>query len=252
MYFLNKSLIVVALMACCSPSWATSVESLQKHSLNSQASSKQSQLEINKIDDQLIQIRQQVKALQDESENLELYNRYLQRLLTDQEAEQTSLDEQIVSVKETRQGIVPLMVRMLENLERFVELDAPLLAQERKERLTQLQNMMAKADVSEAEKYRRLLGSYVIEAEYGNKMGQYQASLMIDGQLRTVNYFYLGRIVFVAVSLDGHQVWTWDRQHNQWLSIDPTYARGIEKAIRISNKTDIPALLELPLLSEVN
>ena len=64
MYFLNKSLIVVTLMACCSASWATSVESLQKHSLNSQASSKQSQLEINKIDDQLIQVRQQVKVQQ--------------------------------------------------------------------------------------------------------------------------------------------------------------------------------------------
>lgn len=57
-YFFNKSFISVALMAYSSTSRATTVESFQMHRLNSQASSKTSQVEINKIDDQLIQIRQ--------------------------------------------------------------------------------------------------------------------------------------------------------------------------------------------------
>ena len=57
--------------------------------------------------------------------------------------------------------------------------------------------------------------------------------------------------MFVAVSLDSNRVWLWDRKNNDWLSIDSSYARDINKAIRIAQKTDIPALLKLPLLSEV-
>ena len=83
-------------------------------------------------------------------------------------------------------------------------------------------------------------------------MGQYQGGLTLDGIERTVNYFYLGRVVFVAVSLDSKSVWLWNRDDNKWLSIDASYARDINKAIAIAKKTDIPALLKLPLLSKVN
>jgi len=248
--FLNKSLMCLALISCSIYSWATSVTQLQKHSLSDQSQNIRAQLKINGIDDQKSALIVQVKALNAEAQSLELYSQYLDRLLIDQNKEKASLTTQIKSVQDTRQGLVPLMVRMLDNLEQFIELDSPFLAQERQTRLTQLKTMMTKADVSEAEKFRRLLESYHIEAEYGSKMGEYQGPLNVNGVERTVNYFYLGRIVFVAVSLDGKNVWAWDRASNQWLGIDATYASDIEKAIRIAKKTDIPALLRLPLLSE--
>ena len=185
-------------------------------------------------------------------ESLAIYNQYLSRLLVDQDGEKTSLETQINSVTETRQGVVPLMMTMLDDLATFIKLDAPFLIAERQQRLAQLQKMMTKSDVSDAEKYRRLLTAYHIESEYGSKMGQYQAGLSLDGVERTVNYFYLGRIVFVAVALDSKSVWMWDRKGKQWLSIDASYARDINKAIRIAQKTDIPALLKLPLLSKAN
>ncbi|WP_372881735.1 DUF3450 domain-containing protein [Psychromonas sp.] len=237
-------------MSCTSYSLATSVEQLQKHSLTDQSDNIQAQLKINDIDDQKTALIVEVKTLQDEAQSLELYNQYLDRLLTDQDNEKASLITQINSVKHTRQGLVPLMVRMLDNLEQFINLDSPLLAQERQDRLARLKTMMAKADVSEAEKFRRLLESYHIETEYGSKMGEYQAPLRINGIERTVNYFYLGRVVFAAVSLDGKNVWAWDRAGNQWREIDASYAADIEKAIGIAKKSDIPALLRLPLLSE--
>ncbi len=250
MCLLNKSLIGLALISCISYSAAGSVEQLQQHTLADLSANQQAQLKINSMDEQKIALMRQVKALQDEAQSLELYNQYLERLLTDQENEKASLNTQINSVQETRQGLVPLMERMLENLALFIHLDSPLLAEERQARLIQLQTMMAKADVSEAEKFRRLLESYHIEAEYGSKMGEYQATLSIDGVERTVNYFYLGRVVFVAVSLDGKDVWAWDRAGNQWREIDAAYAGDIQKAIRIAKKSDIPALLRLPLLTE--
>lgn len=231
---------------------ATDIDTLQKTSLKDQKQSQQAQIKINQLDEQKRALILLVNNLQAEAKSVEVYNQYLSRLLVDQKSEKNALTEQIDSIIETRQGLVPLMMSMLENLNAFIELDAPFLETERQARLQQLRNMMNKADVSDAEKFRRLLTAYHIEAEYGSKMGQYQGYLTLDGVDRTVNYFYLGRIVFVAVSLDSNSVWLWDRKNSDWLSIDSSYANDINKAIRIAQKTDIPALLKLPLLSEVN
>lgn len=249
---LKKIIPAVLVFSVSFTTTATSIETLQKSSVEDQNKSEHSQLKINQLDAQKMALIEQVSSIQSEADNLAIYNKYLQRLLVDQDSEKHSLEAQINSVTETRQGIVPLMMTMLEDLETFIKLDAPFLIAERQQRLTQLQKMMSKSDVSDAEKYRRLLTAYHIEAEYGSKMGQYQAGLSLDGVDRTVNYFYLGRIVFVAVALDSKSVWMWDREKFAWLSIDASYARDINKAIRIAQKTDIPALLKLPLLSKAN
>jgi hypothetical protein len=246
--------IIPALLLLSIPFFAhaTSIKNLQKSSVADQQKSKQAQLNINQLDAQRIALIEQVTSIQSEVESLAIYNRYLSRLLVDQGREKTSLEIQISSVIETRQGIVPLMMKMLEDLATFIKLDSPFLITERQQRLTQLQNMMTKSDVSDAEKYRRILTAYHIEAEYGSKMGQYQAGLSLDGIERTVNYFYLGRIVFVALALDNKSVWMWDRDKTKWVSIGASFARDINQAIRIAQKTDIPALLKLPLLSKAN
>lgn len=231
---------------------AIEIEKLQNTSLKDQQQSQKAQVKIDKLDAQKLALIEQVNSLQAEAESLEVYNQYLSRLLIDQDSEKISLQTQINSVTETRHGLVPLMMAMLESLETFIQLDSPVLVTERQDRLVQLQNMMQKSNVSDAEKFRRLLTAYHIEAEYGSKMGQYQGNLTLDGVVRTVNYFYLGRVVFVAASLDSNSVWLWDREANKWLSIDSSYARDINKAIAIAKKTDIPALLKLPLLSKVN
>jgi len=250
---LFKNILLIAPLFILSfLSQAASVEQLQKTSLVDQSKSQQAQLNINELDEQKRALINQVKSLEAEAESLEIYNQYLALLLADQDSEKLSLTAQIDGVVETRQGLIPLMLSMLENLKSFIELDAPFLVEERQERLLQLQSMMEKSDVSDAEKFRRLLTAYHIEAEYGSKMGEYQGDLTLDGVQRTVNYFYLGRVVFVAVSLDSNTVWLWDRDSSNWMNVDAGYARDINKAIRIAQKTDIPALLKLPLLSEVN
>jgi hypothetical protein len=249
---LKKIIPAVLLLSIHLFGHATSIEKLQNSSVADQQKSKHAQLKINQLDAQKRELIEQVSSVQAEVESLVIYNQYLNRLLVDQDSEKTSLETQISSVSETRQGIVPLMITMLENLATFIKLDSPFLITERQQRLAQLQKMMNKSDVSDAEKYRRILTTYHIEAEYGSKMGQYQAELIIDGIERTVNFFYLGRIVFVAVTLDSKSVWMWDRDKKEWVSIDTSYASDINKAIRIAQKTDIPALLKLPLLSKEN
>ncbi len=244
-------LFFVSLLLSCTSAWATNVSQLQQTEIKDQQASKQSQRQVNTLDDERLQLQFEVRKLLSEAQSLEQYNAYLTRLVDDQQTEVDSLHGQIEGVKETRRGMVPLMLSMLDNLDSFVQLDAPFLADERQQRVSQLKAMMDKADISEAEKFRRVLQSYQVESDYGSKMGYYQGELTLNGEKRTVNFFYLGRMVFVAQSLDSQSNWVWDRIQTTWVELEQGYGLGIQKAIRMAKKTEIPDLLALPLVSEV-
>ena len=70
----------------------------------------------------LVEYRQTV----DQTENLKIYNDYLASLVADQQRGINSLQRQIDSIEETKQGIVPLMFRMIDSLEKFIKLDRPI------------------------------------------------------------------------------------------------------------------------------
>ncbi len=53
----------------------------------------------------------------DETENLKIYNDYIASLVADQQRGIDSLQRQIDSIEQTKQGIVPLMFRMIDSLE---------------------------------------------------------------------------------------------------------------------------------------
>ena len=59
-----------------------------------------------------------------------------------QDEEQASLHQQIENVTVVGREVLPLMTRMLNTLEQFVELDVPFLPEERPTRLAELQAMM--------------------------------------------------------------------------------------------------------------
>ncbi len=113
-----------------------------------------------------------------------------------------SLEQQTEEIKRTRQGIVPLMYDMIEGLEEWVAQDKPIRLAARQERIEKLKELMSRADVSDAEKYRRILEAYQIELDYGNKLGTYQAKITLpSAQEVEADVLYLGRLSLLARSL---------------------------------------------------
>ena len=100
-------------------------------------------------------------------DNTKIYNQQLRDLIQSQEDEVISIQKQTESLKNTNKEILPLISKMLENLEKFIALDTPFLKEERENRTKNLRAMMKRADVSTSEKYRRTLEAYQIENEYG-------------------------------------------------------------------------------------
>lgn len=208
--------------------------------------SAQSQARINQSSDKAFELKSDIAMLEQEVANLEVYERHLKDVVNNQEQEMASIDVQLEQISDTRQGVVPLMYQMLEGLEQHIASDKPIRQQARLARLDELKALMPQADVSDAEKYRRILEAYQIEMDYGIKLGSYRSLINVGSEIEA-EQLYLGRLSLVARSLDRNQYWTWDSLQNNWVTVDAALAPQIDKAFAIANKQASPALIELPV-----
>ena len=188
--------------------------------------------------------QQRIDAL-DATDSLRRYNDQMELQIASQANEQAALREQIEQLDVTSREIVPLLARMLETLEQFVALDAPFLRVERASRLDTLRDLMPRADVSIAEKYRRIAEAYQVEMEYGRTLEAYQAQLS-DDDPRVVNLLRVGRIALMYQTLDGGESGYWDREQAAFVP-DQRYHGAIREGLKVARKQAAPSLLRLPL-----
>jgi hypothetical protein len=194
-------------------------------------------------DDLLSQYRTALKQI----ESIDLYNAQMQDLVAAQEKEILSLEEQVGRAQEVGRSVTPLMLRMVDAIEKFVELDVPFLPDERATRIKELRKLMARADVTTSEKFRQIMEAYQIENEYGRTIEAYRASLDLEGKETTVDFLRFGRIALVYQSLDETQSGRWDQATKTWAPLDSSVRSSIRQALRIARKQAAPDLINLPL-----
>jgi hypothetical protein len=182
-------------------------------------------------------------------ESLVIYNHQLDALIAAQEVERTSLLEQVDQVELVSRDVTPLMLRMIDALDAFVSLDVPFLEQERTERTLELRKLMHRADVTEAEKYRRIMEAYQIENDYGRTIEAYRSTLIQGDKEVTVNFLRVGRIALVYQTLDESEAGAWNQDSRSWEPLDPKLRSAIRNGLRIARKQSAPDLIRLPLLA---
>ncbi|OEF05115.1 DUF3450 domain-containing protein [Vibrio genomosp. F10] len=192
-------------------------------------------------------LKADIAILQKEFENLRVYRNHLSSMVDNQQKEAASLEAQIEQIQDTRQGVIPLMYQMLDGLNQIVEEDIPLRQNARLERVASLTSMMSESNVSDAEKYRRILEAYQIELDYGTKLGVYRDQISIsDTQRIEAELLYLGRISFIARNRSGSEYWSWNRSTNRWQALDTSNNARFDEAYRVANNQSPPSLLSLP------
>lgn len=206
-----------------------------------------SQKKIDKLSDQTQQMLNEYRQTVRETEVLTAYNKHLRQLLQSQNEEKTSLQRQLQDIEVTQREVVPLMLRMLDSLEAFVKLDFPFLADERNTRITRLRELMVRADVTDSEKYRRIVEAFQIETEYGRTIEAYRADLTVNGQSRTLDFLRIGRIALFYQTLDGSELGVWNRLKKSWELLSGEYRKPIRNGLRIARKEAAPDLLLLPI-----
>ncbi len=186
-----------------------------------------------------------VQALAD-VDSLNKYNEQLARQVKSQDAEVASLEEQLSALQVTEREVQPLMAQMVETLDQFVTLDAPFLLEERAKRVATLKEMMERADVAIAEKYRRILEAYQIELEYGRTLDAYQGRLGDGDAARIVDFVRLGRVSLMYQTLDGTETGYWNQGKRQWQR-DDGFAKAVKDALHVAKKIGAPDLLRVPV-----
>ncbi len=207
----------------------------------------QSQKKIDGLSDKTREMLDKYRSTTYQIKTLTTYNNHLGKLLSSQKEEKESLQQQLKQIEVTQREIVPLIIRMLDSLDKFVSLDLPFLPEERKERVAKLKKMITRADVSNAEKFRRILEAYQIENDYGNTIEAYQSDLNVKGNVSSVDFLRLGRVALYYQRFDGSETGYWDRETNQWQILSENYRNAIRNGLRIARKETAPNLLSLPV-----
>jgi hypothetical protein len=237
----------LASVVLCSLAYAGDVDTLQDAidtQIKAEMSAKNSQEKIDDLSDKTDQMLAEYRNVLRQTDSLRIYNDQLDKLVLSQQSELASIAEQLVNIETTQREIVPLMLKMVEVISQFVALDVPFLPEERQFRIAALQTLMERADVSLAEKYRRVLEAYQVETEYGRTIEAYQDDLVLDDKTRTVNFLRIGRVGLYYLTLDGQEAGAWDQG---WQSLDDGYRQAIDKGLKVANKQLPPDLLVLPL-----
>jgi hypothetical protein len=160
----------------------------------------------------------------------------------------TLIEDNIDNSTVISRQMTPLVLRMIDGLEQFVELDVPFEKQERMERVVFLRKNMDRADVSVAEKFRAVLEAYNIELQYGRGIDTYKGTIDLGGAEREVNFLRVGRIALVYQTTDGALSGAWDNATRNWVELPSgDYDAAIRKGIRIAKKQATIELLNMPV-----
>ena len=250
----KKSLIastIIGALALTASNFASAdaLTELQKAEAKTFQASKKSQQKIDSIYEQTITLLGEYRVTVDESDTLSQYNDHIQLMVNDQLANIKSLEDQIDGIEKTKQGIVPLMYRMIDTLDKFVELDIPVNIENRKERVANLRDIMGESNVSVSEQFRMVLEAYEIEANYGTVFDAYQGALDLGDRKITADFVHMGRISLVAQSLDMKNVWVWNNETRGWEELGDEYLKPIKDAIAMARNQLPKNLTKLPIFA---
>jgi len=207
-----------------------------------------SQAQVDKIVDtsqaRLVEYRSLLKQV----DGLKVYNNQLSTQIDSQMALISKFENSTAQVALIERQMLPLIMKMVESLGDFVDLDLPFHEQERAERIIFLEENIEKSEVDISEKFRQVLEVYQIENEYGRKMDSYSQIIKINGQDYDVNVLRVGRIAMVAQTKDTKLSAVYDNATKSWVELDNgTYRNSIKNGIKMANKQASIGVMTLPI-----
>jgi hypothetical protein len=247
-----NSLVVAMMMAgTMSLTHATNLDTALDKGVDRIAKAQSAQLSIDNVDTKTRNAEREYRGVLKEVEGLNVYIKQLNKQLNAQETEMVQIDNSIRQVTLIERQITPLMLRMIESIDQFVQADVPFLKDERTERVENLKGMMGRSDVTVAEKYRKVMAAYQTEIDYGRTIESYRGEIEVNGQSREVDFLRTGRVALMYQTLDGKELGVWNSQNQVFEELDPAYKSNVLMGIRIAREQAAPDLIKIPVPAPV-
>ena len=205
------------------------------------------QEQIVKLDEQTRILLAEYQSTSKEYDSLKLYNDQVQKIINSQIDEIESILIKIDELDKTNQRIVPFMLRMIDGLENFIQLDLPFLLDERRDRLNNLKVTMDRGDISTSEKFRLIIEAYKTELEYGRTTEAYRDNILIDDVETSADFLRIGRIALTYLTVDGSKGGYWDTNSQSWEKASSSIKRSTADALKVASKQAPPALIKIPV-----
>jgi hypothetical protein len=207
--------------------------------------SQATQKTVDSLADQTIDMAQTYQLTLQSIDSIKRYNSSIEGYIREQEREMDSIQVQMDGIDATERAVIPMMEDMIQTLDQFVSMDIPFLKEERVNRVRFLEEMMLRADVSNSEKYRKILEAYQIENDYGTSVSAYEGTL--EGEDKTVDFLHVGRVALVWQSRDEQSRAYWDNESRSWVPLGDEYRIAIRNGIKMARGQANLDLIQLPI-----
>ncbi len=245
---LLSSVFIYAVAGLSTQAFATSINEVMQEGENRADAGETAQKQVDSVADQTEKIVNDYRSVTKVVDGLRVYNALLQTQLDNQESEMNALSESISNVALIERQIIPLMIRMVDSLESFIQLDTPFLMKERTGRIARLREAMERSDVSAAEKFRVVIEAYQIENDYGRTIEAYKGSTEINGNQLEVDFLRIGRVALLYQSVGGAYTGAWDATTGTFVPLPPeTYKSQVSDGLKIARRQVAPDLLIVPV-----
>ena len=159
---LLSSVFIYAIAGLSTQAFAVSINEVMQEGENRADAGETAQKKVDSVADQTEKIINDYRTVTKVVDGLRVYNALLQTQLNNQVAEMDAISQSISNVALIERQIIPLMTRMVDALDGFVQLDTPFLMKERTARVVRLREMMERSDVTASEKFRIVIEGYQI------------------------------------------------------------------------------------------
>ena len=212
------------------------------------ASAKASQAKIDRLADETASLLSDYKTVMKQVDGLKVYNARLERQIANQEKRIRDIDASIAEASVIQRQIPPLVTRMLDGLEQFINLDMPFDLDTRLGNIEAVRANMDRSDVTSAEAFRQVLELYSIELQYGRGIEAYTDTINLYGAEREVDILRIGRVALVYQSTDGAETGAWNKDTQSWEELSAgDYSAAVRKGVRIAKKQATIELLNMPV-----
>jgi hypothetical protein len=247
-FSITKHLLLAgaAAMAFAAPAHAQ-LDSALSAAKASTAASAASQQRVERDDDEADSMIREYRAVLQQKDNIALFVDQQDIYLQSQKAEIDSLNNQLGTVEQIKQGMSPMMLKMAAALEDSINSDLPFRLPERRARLDRIKNVLADPDVSPAEQYRQVLNGFKIEVTYGQGLDSYEgAHPTRPGNV--VNFLRFGRTSLLYITKDESEVARYNLESRSWDLLGDGEALALRKAIRVAKEESAPEVVFAPVV----
>ncbi len=164
-----------------------------------------------------------------------------------QERRVKELKREIKEAKNIKGKIDSYLIEVTKRISKSVYNSLPFLLDERKKRLKRLYEILFDKDERASKKYRMVMETLKVEAEYGETVEVYEDEIEVEGKKMFASILRVGRISLFFATPDRKKIGWFLPAFGMWHYLPSKYKKSITLAFEMANKQRPVEFIKLPL-----